>query len=295
MTLIVTFVVAVSSAVFVAAPSASADGLSNPSGTLTVSCPGADAFIQVGWEGANSVNIWWRIDDTGTAANLSPVLRIQAHDEDHTAAPFIFPSGDPFFVLRGGNGSSADSAKFDWNPSNLANLNHLLVRVQNGTTEQGTTCYQERNIYNWTRTAYRKAVNKEGADYHLSGMGPAYDCSGLVLTSYNEVGNFPDFNTDNVRSAEEIYDWARTHTSPGLKYAKEIPTSDLKIGDLLFYTNTVDNGRYITHVAFWAGNDTLYDAHSDGVPVGFHANTSWWSSRMVAAYRILGVSTVANG
>lgn len=293
---IVALVVAVCSAVFAAAPPASAAGLANPSGTLTVSCPGAYAFIQVSWEGVNKVTIRWRVDDTGTASNMSPVLRIWAHNEDDSnTAPFIFPSGETYFILRGGNGSSANGAKFDWNPSNLADVNHLQVKVQNGTTEQGTSCYQKRNIFNWTRIAYRKAVDKQGADYRLGGMGPDYDCSGLVLVSYNQVANFPDFDTNSVRTAEQIYNWARTHTSPAKKYAKKVSTSDLKIGDLLFYTNTADNGRYITHVAFWAGNDTLYDAHNYGVPVGFHANTSWWSSRMVAAYRILGVSTVANG
>ncbi|MDW5323697.1 C40 family peptidase [Plantactinospora sp. KLBMP9567] len=294
-TSIVAFVVAASSAVFVAAPSASADGLSNPSGTLTVSCPGADAFIQVDWKGANAVTIRWRVDDTGTAANFSPVLRIQAHDSDHTAAPFVFPGDNAYYILKSGNGTHEVGLKSDWNPSNLADINHLKVRVQNGTTEQGTACFQERNIFNWTRIAYRRAVDKQGADYRLGGTGPDYDCSGLVLKSYNEVGNLPDFDMNSVRTAEQIYNWARTHTSPAKKYAKQVSAADLKIGDLLFYTNTADNGRFITHVAFWAGDNTLYDAHSPGVPVGFHANTSWWSSRFVTAYRILGVSDVASG
>jgi peptidoglycan DL-endopeptidase CwlO len=47
MTVVVAVATALSGAVFVAAPAASADGLSNPSGTLTVECPGAHAFIQV--------------------------------------------------------------------------------------------------------------------------------------------------------------------------------------------------------------------------------------------------------
>lgn len=65
----------------------------------------------------------------------------------------------------------------------------------------------------------------------------------------------------------------RGHTSPAKQYAKHIPLSDLKVGDLLFYTNTIESTSYITHVSFWAGNDT----------------------RFVAAYRVLGVATVDNG
>lgn len=128
-TLIAACAVAISGSVLVAVPPASADGLANPSGTLTVSCPGAEAFIQVGWEGPNKVNIWWRIEDTGTAANISPVLRIQAHDEDHNTEPFVFPGDNAYFVLRGGNGTHQDGAKFEWNPSNLADLNHLLASI----------------------------------------------------------------------------------------------------------------------------------------------------------------------
>jgi hypothetical protein len=45
------FVAALSGVVFVAPPTASADGLSNPSGTLTVECDGATSFIKVDWKG----------------------------------------------------------------------------------------------------------------------------------------------------------------------------------------------------------------------------------------------------
>ena len=150
-----------------------------------------------------------RVDDTGTAANFSPVLRIQAHDFDGTETPFIFPSGDPYYILNSGNGTHEIGVKYDWNPANIVNLNHLLVRVQNGTTDQGTSCFEERRIYNWARIAYKNAVSKEGASYEWGVTGPAYDCSGLVVTSYNAVANFPGLG--DVRTAQQIYDWARTH------------------------------------------------------------------------------------
>jgi hypothetical protein len=295
MTVVVAVATALSGAVFVAAPSASADGLSNPSGTLTLECPGAHAFIQVDWKGANQVTIRWSVEDTGTAANISPVLRIRARDADGTEAPFLFPSGDPYFVLRGGNGHSEVGLESDWNPGNLADINHLLVRAQNGTTEQGTSCYQERKIYNWTRIGYRKAVNQEGKGYLLGGEGPDYfDCSGLTLTSYEAVPHFPDF-PDGVRTAEQIYHWMQDNTSPAKRYAKSVDLADLKIGDLLFFDRTTNSGRDATHVAFWAGDNTLFHAFSPDTPIGFTAYSSYFSSRFVGAYRVLGVETVVNG
>ncbi|TMR15072.1 NlpC/P60 family protein [Nonomuraea turkmeniaca] len=291
MTLIVAFVVAVSSAVFVA-PSASADGLSNPSGTLTVSCPGADAFIQVDWKAGDRVTVRWRIDDTGTATNISPVLRIQARAADNTAAPFIFPSGDAFFVLRGGNGHHEVGLESDWNPDSIPNINHLRVKVQNGTTEQGTFCYQERNIYNWSMIAHKNAMAKRGEPYILEGVGtpehPGYDCSGLVYASYNPIANFPGWP---VRRAVDMWNWAKNNQSPGKFYAKEVAYSDLKVGDLIFYKTTAEA---VGHVSFWEGDGRVLDALEPGTNVGVHDEGGLRNVR-VAAFRILGVATVANG
>lgn len=292
MTLIAALAVAVSGAVFVSAPSASADGLSNPSGTLTVSCPGADAFIQVDWKTADKVTVRWRVEDTGTASNISPVLRIQAHAADHAAVPFIFPSGDTYFVLRGGNGHNEVGLKSDWNPGDIPNINHLMVRVQNGTTEQGTSCYQERNIFNWSMIAHKNAMAKRGEPYRLEGVGtpehPGYDCSGLVYASYNPIGNFPGWP---VRRAVDMWNWAKDNQSPGKFYAQSVGYADLKVGDLIFYKTT---SEAVGHVAFWEGDGRILDALEPGTTVGVHAEGSLFNAR-VAAFRILGVSTVANG
>ncbi|MFC0627710.1 C40 family peptidase [Kribbella deserti] len=274
-------------------PTASyAAGLSNPSGTLTVKCPGAHAFIQVDWLGPNEVTIRWRIRDTAASGNVSPILRINAIAPGGSAAAMKFGNGKTYYVLTAGNGSQKVGLTRGWNPGNLGDISHLKVTVKNGTTAQGVDCHQSRNIFNWSRLAYDTALSKSDKGYRLGGMGPDYyDCSGLVLTSYNGIKHFPDFNTNNVRTAEQIYNWARTHTSPAKAYAKRVSPSDVKVGDLLFYRDTVESPRAVTHVAFWAGNNTLYDALSPTAGIGYHANTSWWSSKLVAVYRILGVST----
>ena len=109
------------------------------------------------------------------------------------------------------------------------------MRVQNGTTAQGTACFQERKIYNWTRIDYRKAVNQEGKGYRLGATGPD------------------------------------------------------------FFERTAVNGRVATHVAFWAGDNTLYHAFLPDTPIGFTSYSSYFSSRFIGAHRVLGVETVANG
>ncbi|MBK1787235.1 C40 family peptidase [Prauserella sp. ASG 168] len=241
------------------------------------------------------MTVRWRIDDTGTAANISPVLRIQARDADGSAAPFVFPGDNAYFILRGGNGHHEVGLRSDWNPSNLADINRLRVRVQNGTTAQGTHCYQERDIFNWTRIGYRKAVDQQGKSYVLGGTGPnSFDCSGLALTSYEAIPHFPDFPS-GVRTAEQIYFWMRDNTSPSKRYAKPVATSDLKIGDLLFFERTANNGRVATHVAFWAGDNKLFHALSPQFGIDFGSYSSYFSSRFIGAYRVLGVATVANG
>lgn len=294
-TLVAAVAAALSGVLLTAAPSASADGLSNPSGTLTVECDGARAFIQVDWKGANAVTVRWSLEDTGSTANISPVLRITARDADGSEAPFVFPGDNAYFILRGGNGHSEVGLKSDWNPGNLADINHLQVRVQNGTTEQGRRCFQERRIYNWTRIGYRKAVDQEGKPYKLGGNGPdSFDCSGLTLAAYNPIPGFPDFPS-GVRTAEEIYHWMGDNRDPGKRYAKTVSKADLKIGDLVFFENTnPEVVRDAEHVAFWAGNNTLYHAFSPSTPIGFTSYSSYFDSRFIGAYRLLGVETVAS-
>ncbi|MGN9787790.1 C40 family peptidase [Nonomuraea sp. ZG12] len=292
MTLLVAFVVSISGAVFVAAPPASADGLSNPSGTLTVECPGAKAFIQVDWKAGDRVTVRWRLEDTGTATAISPVLRIQAHDADHDGAPFIFPSGEPHFVLRGGNGHHEVGLKSDWNPDNIPNINHLRVQVQNGTTDQGTHCTEVREIYNWTMIGHKNAMGKRGIPYVLGGEDtperPGLDCSGLVMASYNPIGNFPGWP---VRRAVDMWNWAKDHQTPSKFYAKSVDYADLKVGDLIFYKTT---DEAVGHVSFWEGDGNVLDALEPGTEVSVHPEGGLRNVR-VDAFRILGVATVPTG
>ncbi|MFB6723362.1 NlpC/P60 family protein [Kribbella sp. NPDC056345] len=291
--LAMTLVTAVSGTLLVGPAPAHAAGLANPSATLTVECPGASAFIQVDWLGPNRVTVRWSLEDTGTAAGFSPVLRINAIGSNNVDTPMIFPGGNTYYVLRSGNGTSEVGLEGDWNPENIADLNHLKVKVQNGTTAQDPGddgCTKSRNIFNWTRIAYNNAYIERDKQYRFGdqapdyGLGPNYyDCSGLTLTSYDKIPLFPGFGS--VRTSDSIYRWATTHTSPAKVYAKRVDRADAKVGDLFFYN--LDGDSLIDHVDFYAGNNEAYGALNEDLGLATHP---MWSG-VVGIYRILGVST----
>ncbi|MEV4567933.1 NlpC/P60 family protein [Nonomuraea sp. NPDC049419] len=281
---------AAAASVFVNVPAASADGLSNPSGTLTVECAGAKAFLQVDWKAGDRVTIRWRVDDTGTAGGVSPVLRISAHDFDHQGSAFIFPAGDAYYIHNGGNGTHEVGLKSDWNPTAIGNINHLRVQVQNGTAAQGVHCTQVREIWNWSMIGHKNAMGKRGVPYVLGGedtaANPGLDCSGLVKVSYDAIAHFPGWP---VRRAVDMWRWAESHQTPSKFYAKSVAWSDLKVGDLIFYKTTAEA---VGHVAFWEGDGNVLDALEPGTEVAVHPEGSLRNVR-VAAFRILGVTTVS--
>jgi cell wall-associated NlpC family hydrolase len=260
--------------------------IGNPSAEYRIGCTGAWATIQVNWTGANQVTVRWSLEDTTSAYGRQPVLRIAAQGPDGTT-PHVFRNGHAYFILEGGNGSATNGTTGPWNPGNLGQFNHLRVKVQNGTTEQGVDCSVSKNIFNYSRVAYQRALFKEGTPYQYGGEGnPGYDCSGLVKVSYGEVRNFPGWP---VRTADAMYNWASANSDPGRFYAVRVPFADLKVGDLIFYNTIPGNARYIDHVAFYAGNGQVFDAQQDGVPVGYHND---YTGSRVAAYRVLGITTV---
>ncbi|MFI2486522.1 C40 family peptidase [Promicromonospora kroppenstedtii] len=268
-------------AVAPAAGAAELAPLADPGQEIVVDCGNAEARIQVNW-GVDSVTLRYRLNDTA-ADGRSPVLKIAAVTGNGGTASYVFDNGTVTYARTAGEGLGPSYGENGWNPGTIGSINYLNIKVSNGTTAEGTLCTKYANLYNWARLGLENAYEKEGAPYSEdAGTGPAYDCSGLVYASYNEVANFPGWP---VRSSQAMYDWARTHTSQAKIYAQKVPYSELKVGDLIFYDTDGDYTGNITHVAFYAGNGTVFDAHQTGTPVGFH--TDWVNSR-VGAYRILG-------
>lgn len=272
----------------VGVPAAHADELvplSDPAQEIVVDCGNAEARIQVNW-GVDSVTLRYRLNDTA-ADGRSPVLQIAAVTGNGGTANYVFDNGTVTYARTAGEGLGPSYGENGWNPGTIGSINHLNIKVSNGTTAEGTLCTKYANLYNWARLGYENALDKEGAPYQFGAEGPtAYDCSGLVSTSYNEVANFEWPR----RSTRGMYTWFSDNQNQAKIYAQEVPYSELKVGDLIFYDTVGAVGTNIddiTHVAIYAGNGRVFDGHTESVPIGEHSD--WVGQRFGDhAFRILG-------
>lgn len=74
----------------------------------------------------------------------------------------------------------------------------------------------------------------------------------------------------------------RTSTAQATVGVK-VPKSSLSTGDLVFFKT---NGKSISHVAIYAGNNKIIHSSSKGVNIS-DLNTSYWSKNYVTARRVL--------
>ena len=99
--------------------------------------------------------------------------------------------------------------------------------------------------------AIRYALGEVGKPYVWGATGPnAYDCSGLMLRSYEAAGiTLP-------RVARQQY-WAGAH----------VPVRQAQPGDLLFWGYDTSNPDSIHHVAMYLGNGRMVEAANQTVPL----------------------------
>ncbi|RXZ02133.1 bifunctional lytic transglycosylase/C40 family peptidase [Fictibacillus sp. S7] len=115
-----------------------------------------------------------------------------------------------------------------------------------------------------------EAYKYKGMSYVFGGNNPqqGFDCSSLMQWIYREAGvNLP-------RTANEQF-----------KASKKVQKSDLKPGDLVFFTNTYNAGVPVTHVGIYLGNNKMYDANSGGVGETDLTN-SYWKSHLYGFGRV---------
>jgi cell wall-associated NlpC family hydrolase len=87
-----------------------------------------------------------------------------------------------------------------------------------------------------------------GLDYLLGGSGPAYDCSGLTQASWATQGIYLS------HSSRSQY----TQTT-------RISYSQLRPGDLIFWSSDGENPSLIYHVAMYIGGGKVVEAARPGV------------------------------
>ena len=107
-----------------------------------------------------------------------------------------------------------------------------------------------------------------GVPYVWGGMTPSgFDCSGLVQYVFAENGvNVP-----------------RT-TALQYKIGTSVSKSNLKPGDLVFFKNTYDAGRTVTHVGIYVGNNMMLHC---GDPIQYESLTkSYWQEHFYAYGRL---------
>jgi cell wall-associated NlpC family hydrolase len=99
--------------------------------------------------------------------------------------------------------------------------------------------------------AIQYALGEVGKPYVWGATGPnAYDCSGLMLRSYEAAGiTLP-------RVARQQY-WAGAH----------VPVRQAQPGDLLFWGYDTSNPDSIHHVAMYLGNGRIVEAANQTVPL----------------------------
>lgn len=106
-----------------------------------------------------------------------------------------------------------------------------------------------------------------GKPYQYGGNTPkGFDCSGLVQYTHNKVGISIPRTTDKQ-----------------LKQAKPIKRSQLQAGDLVFFRL---NGRKVSHVGIYIGNNQIVHAPSSGKRVSYaRLDQGYWKDRVTATAR----------
>ena len=113
-----------------------------------------------------------------------------------------------------------------------------------------------------------EALKYKGWTYVYGGSNPntSFDCSGLTAWCYGTVG------LALPHSAQGQYD-AMQH----------ITLEEAMPGDLVFFTQTVSGGNYITHVGIYVGDNKMFHA---GNPIGYADLTGrYWRQHFVCCGR----------
>jgi cell wall-associated NlpC family hydrolase len=119
-------------------------------------------------------------------------------------------------------------------------------------------------------TVVEAARAQIGAPYRSGGATPAsgFDCSGLTSYAWKQVG------VTLPRSSSAQWAWVT-----------KIKRSDLRPGDLVFYSSSGPRGT-VSHVALYAGNDTIVHARRPGIALREDALSTWWTQNLVGYGRV---------
>lgn len=119
--------------------------------------------------------------------------------------------------------------------------------------------------------AVAAARQQIGQPYVTGGESRAeggFDCSGLTYYAWKQAG------AALPRSSSAQYTWAT-----------KISKSQLKPGDLVFYSSSGSTGS-VSHVALYSGNGKIIQAHKPGVPLSEDDLATYWVGHLVGYGRV---------
>ena len=164
--------------------------------------------------------------------------------------------------------SSRDRANHQSQTSRLlASGNPKLTRyIQDGIEFPLSVSLKQMEEVIAIARSYIGTPHKSGGTSH-SGI----DCSGLVVTSFKAIG---------------IHTLPRTALEIG-RYGRVIANADdFRRGDLVFFTNTYNTSRPITHVGIYMGNGAfIHTSSSNGVTIGNLQTNMYWKERILFSTR----------
>jgi cell wall-associated NlpC family hydrolase len=127
-----------------------------------------------------------------------------------------------------------------------------------------TSCTKQVAVVNAAR-------DQIGMPYVTGGESPAeggFDCSGLTYFAWKQVG------VTLPRSSAAQYSWAT-----------KITKDKLQPGDLVFYSSAGTTGT-VSHVALYAGDGKIVQAHKPGVALSEDDLATWWKGHLVGYGRV---------
>ena len=120
-------------------------------------------------------------------------------------------------------------------------------------------------------TAVQAAREQIGQPYKSGGESRSeggFDCSGLTYYAWQQAG------VTLPRSSSAQYTWAT-----------KIKKADLQPGDFVFYSSS-KSASNISHVALYAGNGKIIQAHKPGVPASEDDLATWWTGNLIGYGRV---------
>lgn len=111
-----------------------------------------------------------------------------------------------------------------------------------------------------------------GLPYNFGGNSPkeGFDCSSLMQWNFRQAAG--------IKLPRVAYDQYRA--------TARVKASDLKPGDLVFFTGTYDSGTPVTHVGMYIGAGKMINSNSSGVSIDSFTS-GYWKEHLYAYGRII--------